>query len=93
MENKKQKPRGQNSPSSGWRGVAREPQYTPSKGPVAPTFSALKGGVALQVASWKVSLYKGLSQLHCRQKPGGQLLFTPTDVPGRLDDACPSLLG
>ena len=38
----------------------------PDKGPVAPAFSALSVGVALQVASWKVSWYKGVSQLHCR---------------------------
>ena len=31
----------------------------PLKGPIVPTFSALKGGVALQVASWKVSRYSG----------------------------------
>ena len=40
----------------------------PLKGPcysVAPIFSALKAGVALQFASWKVSLCKGVSQLHC----------------------------
>ena len=29
-------------------------------------FSAFRGGVALQVASWKVSRYRGVSQLHCR---------------------------
>ena len=38
----------------------------PQKGPVAPTLSAPKGGVALEVASWKVLRYRGLSQLHCR---------------------------
>ena len=37
-----------------------------AKGPVAPTFSALTGGVALQVASWKVLRYKGVSQLDSR---------------------------
>ena len=37
-----------------WRGVAAESHYTPLKGPVAPTFSALKGGVTLQVASFAV---------------------------------------
>ena len=49
-----------------WRGVTGESRYTPSKAPVAPSFAALKGGVALQVASWKVSRHKGVSQLHCR---------------------------
>ena len=38
-----------------WRGVAGQSRYNPSKGPAAPTFSALKADVALQVASWKVS--------------------------------------
>ena len=38
----------------------------PAKGPVAPAFSALEVGVALQVASWKESRYRGVSQLHCR---------------------------
>ena len=51
-------------------GVARESHYSPSKGPVAPTFSALNGGVALQVASWKVSQYREVSQLHCRLSVG-----------------------
>ena len=36
----------------------------PEKGPVASKFSA--GGVALQVASWKVLWYRGMLQLHCR---------------------------
>ena len=40
--------------------------HPPQKGPVAPTFSGLKRGVALQAASWKVSRYRGVSQLHCR---------------------------
>ena len=31
----------------------------PAKGPVAPTFATLKGGVAFEVASWKVSRYNG----------------------------------
>ena len=34
-------------------------------GPVAPTFSTLKEGVALQVATRKVSHYRGVSQLQC----------------------------
>ena len=38
-----------------WSGAAKESRYTPSKGYVAPTFSALKGGVALQVASLRPS--------------------------------------
>ena len=41
---------------------------TPQRDPVAPAFSALQGGVALQVASWKVSRYRGLSQLHYRSQ-------------------------
>ena len=42
------------------RGVAGESRYTPWKQvPVASTFSALTRGVALQVASWKVSWYTG----------------------------------
>ena len=46
--------------------MSEENRYTPTdKGPVAPTVSALKGGVALQVASWKVLRYRGVSQLHC----------------------------
>ena len=47
--------------------VPQENRATPTeKGPVAPTFSALKGGAALQVTSWKLSRYRGVSQLHCR---------------------------
>ena len=38
----------------------------PEKGAVEPTFSALEEGVALQVASWKASQYRGMSQLHRR---------------------------
>ena len=33
----------------------RFPATRPEKGPVGPTFSALKGGVAVQVAPWKAS--------------------------------------
>ena len=47
-----------------WRGVAGESH--PFKGTVAPTLSALNGGLALQVASWKVSPYREVSQLHFR---------------------------
>ena len=38
-----------------------------------PTFSALnKGCLALQAASWKVSRFRGVSQLHCAcHKPEG----------------------
>ena len=44
----------------GFEGVSQENRATPrEKGPVAPTFSALKGGVALQITSWKVSGYRG----------------------------------
>ena len=51
----------------GFGGVSQENRTTsPGKGPVAPTVSALEGGVALQLASWKVSWYRGVSQLHCR---------------------------
>ena len=47
-------------------GLSQENRAAPlEKVPVTPTFSALKGGVALQVASWKVSRYRGVSQLHC----------------------------
>ena len=35
-------------------------------GPTALAFSALEGGVALQVVAWKVSKYKGVSQPHWR---------------------------
>ena len=35
--------------------MSQENRATPQRGPVAPTFSALKRGVALQVASYKVS--------------------------------------
>ena len=46
-------------------GVSQENRATPpERGPVAPSFSALKGGVALQVAFWKVSRYRGVSKLH-----------------------------
>ena len=46
--------------------VSQENRATPrSKGPLPPIFSALKGGVALQVASWR-SWCRGASQLHCR---------------------------
>ena len=51
----------------GFGGVWQENRATPPQnGPVVPTFSALKGGVALEVASWKVLQYRGASQLHCR---------------------------
>ena len=51
----------------GFGGVSQENRATPpQKGPVAPTFSAFEGGVALQVVAWKVSRYRGVSQLHCR---------------------------
>ena len=44
----------------GFGGMSQENRATPpEKGPVAPPFSALKGGAALQVASWKVSRYRG----------------------------------
>ena len=44
----------------GFGGVSQENHATHSeKGPVAPTFSALNGGVALEVASWRVSRYRG----------------------------------
>ena len=60
--------------SKTWRGVTRESRYTPSKGPVVPTFSALKGGVALQVASWKASRYRVVSQLQCHGATVGHSL-------------------
>ena len=51
------------------------------KGLVTPTFSAVKGGVALQVASWKVSRYKVVSQLHCRlSRCSGPLSLEVMDV-------------
>ena len=46
------------------------------EGPVAPAFSALKGGVALQVASW----YRGVSQLHCRLLRCSGALSLPLDL-------------
>ena len=54
----------------------------PAKGPVAPTFATLKGGVALQVTSWKVSRYRGL---HCRLSRwpvGGLRIFHARPVGG-----------
>ena len=52
---------------SGLGGMWQENRATPpEKGPVAPSFSALKRDVALQVASGKVSRYRGVSQLPCR---------------------------
>ena len=45
----------------GFGGVSQENRATPLKLPVAPASSALKRGVALQVASWKVSWYRGVS--------------------------------
>ena len=59
-----------------------EPRYIPSKGPVAPTFSALTGvsHFKLPLAFWKVSQYKGVSQLHCRLSCYGG--------PLRLCDGC-----
>ena len=51
----------------GFGGVSQENCATPpEKGPVTPTFSALKEGVALQTASWKMSRHMGVLQLHCR---------------------------
>ena len=50
----------------GFGGVSQENRATPpQKGPVAPTFSALEAGVALPVIAWKMSWYRGVSQLHC----------------------------
>ena len=50
----------------GFGGVSQENRATPpQKGPVAPTFSALEGGVARQVVAWKVSRHRARSQLHC----------------------------
>ena len=46
----------------GFGRVSQENRATPRHVP----FSALKGGVALQVACWKALRYKGVSQLHCR---------------------------
>ena len=52
---------------TGLGGVSPENRATPpEKGPVSTYLSALQGGVALQVASWKVSRYRGVSKLHCR---------------------------
>ena len=42
----------------------------PSKGPVAPTFSALKGGVALQVASWSLEGVAAQGTVACRAAVG-----------------------
>ena len=45
------------------------------------TFSALKGGVAFQVGSWKVSRCRGVSQLHCRlSRCSGPLAAQKTDT-------------
>ena len=50
----------------GFGGVSQENCTThPEKGPVASTFAACKGSVALQVAFWKESRYRGVLQLHC----------------------------
>ena len=50
-----------------FEGCLRRIALHPCKGPCSTTtFSTLKGGVALQVASWKVSRYNGVLQLHCR---------------------------
>ena len=71
----------------GYGGVSQENRAAPPQrtlwpppfqleGPVAPTFSALKGGVALQGAFPKVSWYRGVSQpqCHCCQsRYNGQL--------------------
>ena len=52
-------------PGFGGGGESQENRATPpEKGPVAPTFAALEGGVVLQVASRKVSRCRGVSQLH-----------------------------
>ena len=47
-------------------GVAGESRYTPSKGPVAPTFSALKGGCRTLSCLLEGVAVQGVSQLHCR---------------------------
>ena len=49
-----------------WRCVAGESRCTPWKGPCSTCLSALKAGVALQAASWKVSGYKGVFVATCR---------------------------
>ena len=56
-------PVAQHFPGLGEASQENSATYTPLKGPVAPTISALEGGVALQVASWKVSRCRGASQL------------------------------
>ena len=45
---------------------------------MAPPCSALKEGVALQVASWKVSRYRGVSQLRCRLSRSNGPLSSPS---------------
>ena len=45
-------------------GCRRRIALHPLKGRCSTNISALKGGVTLQFASWKVSRYKGVLQLH-----------------------------
>ena len=63
-----------------WRGSRRRiARYPLKRALLAPTFSALKGGVALQVASWKVLWYTGVSQLQCRLSRLYLLVFSLPD--------------
>ena len=69
----------------GFGGVSQGNGATPTeKGPAAPTFSALKGGVALQVASWKVSRYRGCRSytVACRATKGHLVSLSLKDERG-----------
>ena len=68
------------------------------KGPCSTYISALEGGVPFQVASCKVSRYRGMSQLHCRlSRYSGPLSCRrartlQTDNPSLTDSMCSDFL-
>ena len=79
------------------RRIALKP---PSKGPVAPIFSALEGGVALQAASWKMSRYPGCSSytVACHAAVGhlgfsAFLRFSLSTIDKEFDHAIPPYNG